>query len=270
MVKFIFSVIGILVELFFIIWGIIRIYKEYKASNTITEKTLFWMIILIFAYPFLMYTLDKTNLASKMGWVNKDDTERWFNYLVTYGSSFVSAIIGAISLVLMTIFQLKRQDEKDKETTRINNMPLLTYEVSRNLKDTNLKNILLTNCKKGQIINFNLKIRNVGMNAVKKSFIILSSSDLPGEVHKQLDNNGCINKNESVSIDSCLKLSKGDHAISLAVFYCDLINNWYSQNIRISIIVTGHLNKTEDTYISLKVEDEKLIKEEPKELKKLL
>ncbi len=271
MIKFILCIVGILVELIILIGVFISIYKEYKDLHTITEKTLFCMLILIFLYPLIMFTFDRANLASKIGWVDESNSERWFNYLVTYGSSLVSAIIGSISLVLMTIFQLKRQDEKDNETARINNMPLLNYEIIRNKGDAGLDNLLITNCKKGKIIDFKVKIRNVGMNTVKKSFVVLSSKDLPDNIYSWLDNKGCINKDESVSIYRYLKLSKGKHIINFSVFYCDLINNWYSQNIVISFDISDYSEKNGGIHISsIKVENEKLIKEEPKELMKFL
>lgn len=260
--------ISIIIELIILILIIIKIYKEYKSSNSFAEKTLFLLIILIFLYPIVLFTIDKTNLASYMGWVNENNSDRWFSYFATYGSSLVSAIIGAIALILMTMLQLKRQDDKDREAIRINNMPLLIYDISRKKGAFDISNLLLTNCKEGKTIDFEIKIQNIGMNTVKKSFMHISSKMLSSDIYEWLENNGCIKKDETVYIYRFLSLPKGISSLSITIFYCDLINNWYRQKVLIKFDIADYCDKNGSLYVpSIMVEDGELLDEEPKEKK---
>lgn len=271
MVKIILGIIGIIIEIALVVFFISKLYKQYKESKTIDEKVVFFLILFIFAVPLIIYYLDRYNVFSNLKWIENTDSDRWFNFLATYISSIFGALIGAIALILMTKHQMDRQDEKDKEIVRVNNMPLLTYKLSRNTGEVNLENLLETNCKKGISIDFELNIKNVGMNAIKKSFIVLSSEDFLNPYYNRLENNGCIDKNESVTIYRYLELSKGKHTINFTIYYCDLINNWYSQNITLNFEITTMFDNDDNIYISkMIIEDAILLDEEPKELINLL
>jgi len=271
MLKIILYIIGIIIEISIIVFFILNLYKQYKDSKTVDEKIVFFLILFVFAVPLIIYYLDRYNVFSKLEWTQNTDSDRWFNFLATYVSSMFGALIGAVALVLMTIHQMDRQDEKDKKIVRINNMPLLTYKLSRNTGEINLANLLLTNCKKGKSIDFELVIKNVGMNAIKKSFIVFSSEDFSSPHYSWLENNGCIDKNESVTIYRYLELSKGKHTINFTIYYCDLINNWYSQNVRLDFEITNYFDKNGNIYLpNMIIEDEILLNEEPKELINLL
>lgn len=271
MLKIVSWIIGIIIEISIVVFFVLKIYRQYKDSKTIDEKVIFFLVLFIFVVPLIIYYLDRYDIFSKLKWTEHTNSDRWFDFLATYISSIFGALIGAVALVLMTIHQMDRQDEKDKEIVRINNMPLLTYKLTRNTGDINLENLLVTTCKKGRSIDFELSIKNVGMNAIKKSFVVFSSADFSNSYYSWLENNGCIDKNESVTIYRYLKLSKGKHTINFTLYYCDLINNWYSQNVRLYFEITNYFDKDGNIYLpNMIIEDEKLLKEEPKELIKLL
>lgn len=269
--KNILGVIPIIIGILIVVFLILKLYKEYKDSKTIDEKIIFFLILFIFAVPMIIYYLDRYDVFSKLKWIQNTDSNRWFNFFTTYVSSIFGALIGAVALVLMTKHQMDRQDEKDEEITRINNMPLLTYKLTRNTGEVNLENLLITNCEKGKNIHFELTIKNVGMNAIKKSFIVFFLEDFSNPYCNSLENNGCINKNESITIFRYLVLSNGKHTINVTIYYCDLINNWYSQNVRLDFEITDFSDSNGTIYLpNMIVEDEKLLKEEPKELINLL
>lgn len=271
MLKIVLYIIGIVIEIAIVVFSISKLYKQYKDSKTIDENAVFVLFLSIFAFPLIIYYLDRYDIFSKLKWIKNTDSDRWFNFLSTYISSIFGALIGAVALILMTKHQMDRQDDKDKEIVRINNMPLLTYKLSRNTGEINLENLLVTNCKKGKNIDFELTIKNVGMNAIKKSFIVFSSEDFSNSYYNWLENNGCIDKNECITIYRYLELSNGKHTINFTIYYCDLINNWYSQNIKLNFEITNYFDKDGNIYLpNIIIEDEKLLKEEPKELIDLL
>lgn len=271
MLKIIFWIIGIIIEIAIVVFFISKLYKQYKESDTIFEKVSYLLILFLSLTPLIIYYLDRYDIFSKLKWLVNTDSDRWFDFIATYVSSIAGALIGAASLMLMTKLQMDRQDEKDKEIARINNMPLLTYKISRNKGEISVDNLFETKCKRGKSIDFELTIKNVGMNAIKKSFIVFSSEDFPSIYYVRLENNGCIDKNECVSIYRYLNLSKGKHTINVIVYYCDLINNWYSQNVILNFDVTTMFDSDGNIYLSnMIIEDGKLLDEEPKELINLL
>lgn len=271
MLKIISWIIGIIIEIAIVVFFISKLYKQYKESDTIDEKSIFFLILFIFAVPLIIYYLDRYDVFSKLKWTVNTDSDRWFNFIATYVSSIAGAFIGAWALIIMTKHQMDRQDEKDEEIARINNMPLLTYKLSRNTGEISLENLFETKCEEGISIDFELAIKNVGMNTIKKSFIVFSSDDFPSLYYARLENNGCIDKNESVLIYRYLILSNGKHTIDVIVYYCDLVNNWYSQNVKLNFEVTTMFDSEGNIYLSnMIIEDEKLLDEEPKELINLL
>lgn len=271
MLKIIVWIIEIIIIIALVVLPILKLYRQYKDSKTVDEKVVFFLILLIFVVPLIIYYLDRYDVFSKLKWIENTDSDRWFNFIATYISSTFGALIGAVALILMTMHQMDRQDEKDKDIVRINNMPLLTYKLSRNTGEINLENLLETIFEKGKSIDFELTIKNVGMNTIKKSFIVFSSDDFSSPYYSWLENNGCIDKNEFVTIYRYLKLSNGKHTINFTIYYCDLINNWYSQNIRLNFEITNYFDKDGNIYLpNMIIEDEILLEEEPKELIDLL
>lgn len=265
------KIISWIIVIAIVVFSISKLYKQYKDFNTIDEKTVFFLLLLIFGVPVIIYYLDRYDIFSKLKWVENTDSDRWFNFIATYVSTIFGALIGAVALISMTKHQMNRQDEKDKEIVRINNISLLTYKLSRNTGEISAENLLVTKCKKGKSIDFELTMKNVGMNAIKKSFIVFSSGDFSNPYYNWLENNGCIDKNECVSIYHYLKLSNGKHTINVIVYYCDLINNWYSQNITLNFEVTTMFDSDGNIYIpKMIIEDAILLEEEPKELINLI
>lgn len=260
-------IIVIIIEIVITVLASLKLYKEYKLSKTIDEKVLFFLILFIFLIPLLIYYIDIYDIPSKFNWLKNSDSERWFNFLATYISSMFGAIIGVVVLIFMTKHQMDRQDEKDKEILRINNMPLLSYEISRKDGEVNLENLFITNCEKGNCVDFELKIVNLGMNAIKKAFIEFSSIDFYNSYYSWLAGGGCIDKGDSVKVYRYLKIPEGKHIINATIYYCDLINNWYSQNVIINLDYTNYFDKNGCIFdFSIIIEDEKFINEVPKEL----
>lgn len=271
MIKNFFWIIAIIIEAVITICAITKIYKEYKLSKTIDEKVLFFLILFIFLVPLVIYYIDIYDIPSKFNWLKNSFSERWFNFITTYLSTIFGAIIGAVVLIIMTKHQMDRQDEKDEEILRINNMPLLSYEISRNDGEVNLENLFITNCEKGNSVNFELKIKNLGMNAIKKAFIEFSSNDFNSPYYHWISDGGCIDKGDFVKIYKYLDISEGKHIINATIYYCDLINNWYSQNVIINLEPTNQFDKNGCIFnYSIVIEDEKFINKAPKDLMKLL
>jgi len=89
------------------------------------------LLFFITLVPIVIYYLDRYNVPTYMGWATDVNSQNWLAFLANYSAGIMSAVIGAIVLVLVTIWQINRnkQDsiERDKQNLRIQNMPILKY-----------------------------------------------------------------------------------------------------------------------------------------------
>lgn len=225
---------------------IYKLYKEYKKSETIDEKVTFWLILIIFIIPLIIFYFDYYNIASKFSWVHHDNVNRWFEFISTYFSTIVGAAIGAIALILMTIKQMNLQREKDNEDRRIQNMPLLSYTIS-DTKLENSKKIFLLNEDSNFGNNYNLyfKIENSGLNHARNIFYKISDNNEEICMSKLEINQSIIKKNESICLDFVFnykydKINKNNNRkIEIIIYYEDLLNNYYSQRINLCLEITN-------------------------------
>ncbi len=259
---------GIILIVLLVLFFILMLYKEYRKSETIDEKGALFLLVLVFFTPIIVYYLDKYDVPSKLTWFSNIDLERWFSFFTTYISSIFSAIIGAMVLILMTIHQMDRQDKKDIEILRINNLPLLSYKISDNKGKASLENLIITDSNRKNFADFELKITNLGLSAVRKAFIIFSSKENDNLASFWLADGGCIDKNKSITIYKYLSIPD-EYVINVTLYYCDLINNWYEQKVIITLKTINRRGKKECNR-NITINNERLIKEEPKELIKNL
>lgn len=278
----------ILVNIFviiFTIYMIFRLYKEYKDIQKVNGKVIFWLILVIFAVPTVIYYLDRYNIASKFFWFQNSDSDRWFSFLANYLSSIISAVIGAVALVIMTLHQLNCQREKDAEDRRVANMPLLRYEL--NVEDLHVSAGLYfpdgEKIKKFRDIPLNCVVENIGLGHVKKicyKFVGTGFEDSYASI-----NNLLIKKDSSYTFSSILRykdissqginnknvnLQKYQKAedLTLIFYYEDMLNNAYEQVLELSIIIAHSLDANNNvikynTVMLHKVNNEKKIDKYP-------
>lgn len=196
---------------------------------------------LIFLSPTIVFYLDLYNIPSMFGYDKKIDTQNWLSYIMNYIGTIISAVIGAVFLVYMTMYQINKNnednDKRDKENYRIQNMPLLNYEINgynnEVRKDSNIKTDIESNT--GKIYYLNIKIENIGLASIK-DIIIKINSDIIKETQYLISDKSrnILKKDKSIEIHKNYYLEeKNKYKFILEVYYQDLLNNWYSQNIEI-------------------------------------
>ena len=157
-------------------------YKNYKKCKDDLEKTLYIMLFIAIFTPLTIYYIDRYNIPSLLNWNKNVNTQNWLSFFATYSASIIGAFIGAIFLVLVTIMQINKNNEdnlkRDKEERKINNMPLLQYFLDDVCTSNKLPKILETKIDNGIIGEINLRIKNIGMNAVKKCVIKIEGNAL--------------------------------------------------------------------------------------------
>ena len=258
------NVYVLIIILFLLFLLIYKIYKEYRASNTIDEKIIFWMLVSICFIPVILYYIDRSDIPSKLGWFKHSDSDKWFNFLSTYLSSILSAVIGALTMVLITIHEFKNIKQNDSEQKRINNMPLISYGFSIYGKYNATPFIDLCK-KKSSSLFLDVSIKNIGMNTLRKFFINISTNLVPNDYDYRLDDQLIIEKDCKKNIVFKIPVSKTENSIKLTVKYQDILFNWYEQEVNVNLN-NIEFHKDDRDYveyvtadISTLVNDEKLI-----------
>lgn len=264
------NTVSFMVVLLFLIIALRKLYKEYKESRTIYEKILFWLGVLLVVIPLILYYLDYFNIASIFKWVNSETSDRWFNYISSYFSSFVGAVIGAVVVVLTTAKQINIQREKDIDDRRIQNMPLLMYDISEKRKE-NYSEVFLYNLNGETTYNLYINVNNVGLNLARNVFYAIY--DNKRKIYKStLDfNQSIIKKDDSIGMNFIFNYdydkNKKNNKKNITIIwsYEDLLGNKYSQNIDIKLEITNISGSEYGGYAfcinKITIEKEKLIKD---------
>lgn len=270
MIDFIVPVVLVI----FTVFMIYKLYKDYQNSKTINDKIIFWIAFFVIAIPIIIYYLDRCNIASKYGWFNESNSDRWFSFVETYLSSLVSAIIGAVALIVMTIHQLNLEREKNSEDKRIQNAPIFRYEIDNLHIPTELEYQVINNIE-GNPYSLFLNVENLGLNHAKNiNFNVYDDIIKEPQLFK-FDTQSFLKKDDSKLVrfifnykyDS--KNQKNNKKnIKIKVIYQDLLNNNYYQEINIYVEVTNKSGSQYGGYqlyiVSTEIENEVHKKEDVK------
>lgn len=224
---------------------IYKLYKEYKQIETVDEEVMFWLWLIIIAIPIIIYYLDRYNILSKYGWFNESNSERWFSFVETYLSSLVSAIIGAVVLIIMTTRQWNLEREKNKEDKRIQNAPIFRYEISNLQIPTEFEHQIINNIN-GNSYNLFLNVENLGLNHAKKIRFEIFDDIIPKPQVFKFDTQSFLKKDDTKLIKFIFDYKydsenqkNNNKKIKIIVYYQDLLNNNYYQEINVYVEVTN-------------------------------
>ena len=113
------------------------IYKKQTKNNL--DKVLAMILGSIMIAILIIYFLDKYNIPTALGIANNTNTKELFDFIMNFLVTMLGTFISAILILATTIGQLKRTEDNEKETQRINNMPFLEYKVNVINNTLNLK-----------------------------------------------------------------------------------------------------------------------------------
>ncbi len=245
--------------------------KVYKDCEKLYQKIVVIIYTIIVLSPAIILILDLSDIPSKIFNDNKIDIQNWIGYIMSYLGSVVAGIIGAVAGLWMTLYQIKENnkdnEKRDKENLRIQNMPLLKYEITTASKGKTEKDNIETIFSKSndKMHYLNIDITNFGLGCIK-DIVVKIESDVLNTSPYLIDNKSykIINKEECVSINKNLYLERGkSYKFILSEYYEDLLNNWYSQKIEIDYL-------TKETAVtSLIVKKEVLLEENDQNLKEI-
>lgn len=251
-------------------------YKTYKSSKNDVQKAIYFFVALALAIPCIIYILDIYNIPSLSNYAENIDKSDWINFFGTYFSTMFSTLISAAFLIHVTREQIEKTYKDNvslnQENYRIQNLPFLQYSFVENEDDFNeLSKTIFTYSNQSTDYNplgFSIDIKNIGLNAISKTYIKMESDCLNEMEIFELAGQSSIEKNEvkqkNVLINS---LKKGDYTFNITIFYRDLMKNWYEQQVQLFIKVTNVMdNSKRKCSKRFEVLEEKQIDKLPKEL----
>ena len=128
------------------------------------------------------------------------------------------------------------------------------------------------NDSNGDSIDFTMEIENIGLNAVRKVYLEISSELFNKREYLELCNQSNIEKNETKKKEIVItNVAKGTYKIEIMVYYQDLLKNWYKQKINLTISITNIYDpKTGNNKInSVIVDEEEKLKKAPSFIKNI-
>lgn len=266
------NVILIIITIIVMYLSIKIIIKSYKKANDSFEKTLYTIFSITILFPLILYYLDRFNIPTLLRYTKNIDSKQWLDIISNYISSFISTIVSAFFLVFVTIRQIERtyrdNEKLNKENQRLQNLPLLSYTISQETLDENIFNentVMIFSKRKSKSdknINLLIKIKNIGMNSIRKLFFVIESDFF--ELKKvNLSNQGCIEKGgEKQKGIIIIGADEGNYKICITVYYQDLLSNWYKQIIDLEITVMNQFCADTKDYAlinKIMINDEKII-----------
>ena len=171
-------------EIIIIVIGIILLNKYiiniiHRAENKL-EKSLYVVMLAITDMFLVTYYFDRFNLATRLNMNENIDTQNWLNNISNVFANIVSASIGGIIAYGIASSEIKENNKQNMENNRIQNMPILKYDIKTEGKNKkiNSENLIETKYEKTKnSVSYNLfiNIKNIGMNNVKQMILELES-----------------------------------------------------------------------------------------------
>ena len=238
------NIILFLISFFAICIMLYLSYRAIKKSNSLAEKISEIVLAMVMAVILVIYYLDRYDIPTALNLGMNIDTQNWLSFIENYITGVISAVIGALVAVWTTIYQIKKNNEennrRDKENLRIQNMPILKYDINTERKGTgDLSELIVTNKenKLGNAYNLNIILKNIGMNSIKNIIIDFKSPVINNSIYRLLGKNAVnpVEKGEVIELNKFFSLKPSDkyYEMYIVLYYQDVLSNWYKQEIQI-------------------------------------
>lgn len=238
------NIILFLISFFAICIMLYLSYRAIKKSNSLAEKISEIVLAMVMAVILVIYYLDRYDIPTALNLEMNIDTQNWLSFIGNYITGVISAVIGALVAVWTAIYQIKKNNEennrRDKENLRIQNMPILKYDINTERKGTgDLSELIVTNKENelGNVYNLNIILKNIGMNSIKNIIIDFKSPVINNSIYRLLGKNAVnpVEKDEVIELNKYFSLKSSDkyYEMYIVLYYQDVLSNWYKQEIQI-------------------------------------
>ena len=236
------NIVLFLISFFAICIMLYLAYRAIKKSNSLAEKISEIVLAMVMAVILVIYYLDRYDIPTVLNLGMNIDTQNWLSFIGNYITGVISAVIGALVAVWTTIYQIRKNNEennrRDKENLKIQNMPILKYDINTERKGTgDLSELIITNKENelGNAYNLNIILKNIGMNSIKNIIIDFKSSVINNSIYRLLGKYDVnpVEKGEVIELNRFFSLKPSDkyYEMYITIYYQDVLSNWYKQEI---------------------------------------
>ena len=216
------------------------IIKKIEKDKDIAIKVFGWVCLIISDIFLIIYYSDRFNIPTLLQMNNNINTQNWLNNISSFVSNILSATIGGMIAFGIARHEINENNKQNLENNRIQNMPMLKYNITTYVrgKEINRYNHIFTkydNVDNSGIYDILINIKNIGLNNVKRMIVDIQSECF---INKDRaigrDTQVPIEKGENIEIYRLFSLLKGkDYKMFLNVYYEDVLQNWYLQEVEI-------------------------------------
>ena len=239
-------IVKILSDIVIVLFYVVAIYlfvKFIKKAESIYEKILFILLLFIYFVPLVVYILDIYDIPSKMGYTKKINSIRWFDFISNYVSTISGSVVSGVVLLLITIWQMRKQIDNNNDDKRIQNAPLLKYTIC----DTFTRNSIECYFKNEESNNYNflINIENIGLNHARHlKFEIIDCDDNESKIIKVDKGQSFLEKNTSITINIIFNFKyqikqNNNKNVNINIYYDDVLQNHYLQTIKLVLNFTN-------------------------------
>lgn len=230
----------------------------YRKLETITEKSLFVLFLVVYFSPVILYIIDKYNLATIIfGDLNMD---RWFDFSGAYVTAIIAAVINSVILLLITFKQIELQKNDNIENTRLQNAPILEYLVSTDNKTKSKKYDEFVILNKGESFRIYVDVENIGLGHARHiDFGFVIDNIKINGINKKDDRQTVIKRDTDYVFSLDFNLSydvstDNMHEMKIISYYEDVLYNKYTQEVVLSLkIMEGTKKKHQLSILSSEV-----------------
>lgn len=260
-------IIEVIMALISIIILNVFMHKSIEHVEGDLEKFLsyiYWFISDIFIIIFYM---DRFNLPSLLNLNINVNTQNWLIIITTCISSVISAAIGGIIALKVSKDQIRENNKQNYDNNRIQNMPLIKFDCIESDNFISKEIVLKSKFEDGIIKTINLNIKNIGLNAVRKSYLRIESDILDKIYDFELLNQGIIEKDKEQTMQFIITLQTNRlYIFNIIFYYQDLLFNKYEQKVILEYDFSS-INDGRENYkynYNFLVKEEKQIEDFPK------
>lgn len=161
-------------------------YRKVKKLGDMIELIAYIILAASYSTITIIYYLDRYNIPTQFGLNINVNTQNWLEIIWNYIAVMLNAGISIGLTVTITKYQIKKNNEdnsyRDKENLRIQNMPMLKYEIktesNKDNYEINIDNLIISNYEGTEATAYDLfiSIKNIGLNNVKRMIVDFESS----------------------------------------------------------------------------------------------
>lgn len=194
----------------------------------------------------------------------------------------VSAIIGGVIAFYIAKYQIEKTNEEnkknEKESLRIQNLPILKYEIDtehKSKEDLGEQIFIIIKDNDTGIYNLNLEINNIGNTTIRNINTYIYSDEICNKYQNLIDNNSKnpMKSGDILNINRFMELNMNRlYKFKYIIYYQDILLNWYKQVINVDYRTSTKENGNYKGYIIYTAEEEILINDDimNNEIKKMM